>query len=311
MLINDRRITISSAGSRRATRWPAQTLYWSELVDKLKTPVRGIESLAEYLRLPKARQDDLKDVGGFLAGVLAKERRKANAVLGRDVVTLDLDNIPAGGTEDAIRRVEGLGCAYAIYSTRKHEPVKPRLRVLIPLNRAATADEYEPLARKLAAVIGIDLCDPTTFEASRLMYWPSCCRDSQFVYTFSDKPFVDVDGVLGMYTNWRNVSEWPEVPGTQQTHVRLAAKQGNPTEKSGIVGAFCKVYDVYRAMDTFLPGEYIPCEHMPGRYTFVGGSTAGGAVIYDDGTFVFSHHATDPAGGRLVNAFDQIGRAHV
>jgi len=306
MFIHDRPITISSAGSRRATRWPAQTLYWSELVEKLKTPVRGIESLAEYLRLPKARQDDLKDVGGFVAGVLAKERRKANAVLGRDVVTLDLDNIPPQGAEDALRRVEGLGCAYAVYSTRKHEPVKPRLRVLIPLSRTATADEYEPLARKLAAIIGIDLCDPSTFEASRLMYWPSCCKDSQYVYKYNDKPFVDVDGVLAMYSNWRNVSEWPQVPGTQQAHVKLAAKQGNPTDKTGIVGAFCRVYDIFRAMDVFLPGAYVPCDHMPGRYTFIGGSTTGGAVIYDDGAFIFSHHATDPAGGRLVNSFDLV-----
>lgn len=306
MFINDRRITISSAGSRRATRWPAQTLYWSELVERLRVPLRGTESITEYLRLPKSRQDDLKDVGGFVAGGLTGERRKANAVTGRDVVTLDLDNIPSGGTDDALRRVEGLGCAYAVYSTRKHEPVKPRLRVLIPLNRTATADEYEPLARKLAAIIGIDLCDPSTFEASRLMYWPSCCKDSQYVYTFNDKPFVDVDGVLGMYSNWRNVTEWPEVPGTQQTHVRLAAKQGAPTEKTGIVGAFCKTYSIYQAMDAFLPGEYVPCDTMPGRYTFIGGSTTGGAVIYDDGSFLFSHHATDPAGGRLVNAFDLV-----
>jgi len=306
MLIHDRRITISAAGNRRATRWPAQTLYWSELVDRLKTPVRGTETLAEYLRLPKSRQDDLKDVGGFIGGALTGERRKANAVAGRDVVTLDLDNIPSGDTEAVLRRLEGLGCAYAVYSTRKHEPIKPRLRVLLPLDRTITADEYEPLARKLGAVIGIELCDPSTFEASRLMYWPSCCKDSQYVYKYGDKAFVHVNGVLAMYANWRNVAEWPQVPGVQQAHVKLAAKQGNPTDKPGIVGAFCKAYDVYRAMDTFLPGVYTPCEQLPGRYTFVGGSTTGGAVIYDGGAFLFSHHATDPASGRLVNSFDLV-----
>ena len=303
---NDRRITISAAGNRRSTKWPAQTMYWSELVDKLKTPARGTESMAEYLRLPKARQDDLKDVGGYVCGALKGERRKAANVSGRDVLTLDLDNIPSGGTDETLRRLEGLGCGYAVYSTRKHEPIKPRLRVLIPLNRTATAEEYEPLARKMAHIIGIELCDPSTFEASRLMYWPSCCKDSQYVYTYADKPFVDADGVLGMYTNWHNVPEWPEVPGVQQAHVKLAAKQGNPTDKPGIVGAFCRVYDVYQAMDTYLLGTYTPCDHMPGRYTFTGGSTAGGAVIYDDGAFLFSHHATDPAGGRLVNAFDLV-----
>lgn len=305
-MMNDRRITISAAGSRRATRWPAQTLYWSELVERLRTPVRGTETLAEYLRYPKSRQDDLKDVGGFVGGQLNGERRKAAAVAGRDILTLDLDNIPSAGTQDALRRVEALGCGYAIYSTRKHEEAKPRLRILVPLNRTVTTDEYEPLARRLAGIIGIELADPTTFEASRLMYWPSCCSDSQYVYTFGDKPFLDADGLLATYADWHNVGEWPEVPGVQQSHVRLAARQGDPTAKVGMVGAFCKTYDIYRAIEAFLPGEYIPCDDMPGRYTYVGGSTVGGAVIYDNGAFLFSHHATDPAGGRLVNAFDLV-----
>lgn len=310
MLSYDRQIVISAGGSRRAERWPGQTLYWSEMVERLRVPVRGTETMAEYLALPKSKQDDLKDVGGFVAGVLTDNRRKATHVTARDVITLDLDNIPAGGTLSTLQRVEALGCAYAAYSTRKHDETKPRLRILVPLNRSVSADEYEPLARKLASIIGIELCDPTTFEASRLMYWPSCCADSPYVYQYGDKPFLDADGLLGMYADWRNVLEWPTTPGVQQAQVKRAAQQGNPTDKSGIVGAFCKTYDVYRAIDAFLPGEYIPCDDSPGRYTFTGGSTVGGAVIYDDGSFIYSHHATDPAGGKLCNAFDLV-RLHM
>ncbi|KKX56356.1 virulence-associated E family protein [Brevibacillus borstelensis] len=305
-MIHDRQLTISSAGSRKATYWPAQQIYWSELVERLRVAVRGTETLAEYLQLPKKQQDDLKDVGGFVAGTLAGNRRKASAVTGRDIITLDLDNIPAGGTADVLRRLDGLGCAYAVYSTRKHEEAKPRLRVLLPLSRTSTADEYEPIARKLASIIGIELCDPSTFEASRLMYWPSCCADSQYVFHFGDKPFLDTDGLLAMYVDWRNVAEWPQVPGAQQAHVRLAAKQGDPTAKQGVVGAFCRQYDVYRAMETFLPGVYLPTDDGSGRLTFSGGSTTGGAIVYDNGAFLYSHHATDPCGGRLVNAFDLV-----
>ncbi|MCF8566891.1 virulence-associated E family protein [Alicyclobacillus tolerans] len=305
-MIYDRQLTISAAGSRKATQWPAQTVYWSELIERFRVPVRGTETLAQYLQLPKSKQDDLKDVGGFVGGALAGNRRKAGNVLGRDIVTLDLDNISAGGTADVLRRLDGLGCAYAVYSTRKHEEAKPRLRVILPTNRTVTADEYEPIARKLAQVIGIELCDPTTFQALRLMYWPSCSADSQYVFHFGDKPFLDADGLLATYANWRNVAEWPEVPGVQQTHVRLAARQGDPTTKSGVVGAFCRIYDVYRAIETFLPGEYIPSDDDTGRLTYTGGSTTGGAVVYDNGAFLYSHHATDPVGGRLVNAFDLV-----
>lgn len=303
---NDRQLIISAAGSRHAMHWQSQSIYWSELVGRLRTAARGTETLAEYLAMPKGQQDDLKDVGGFVAGQLIGGRRKAGAVAGRDVITLDLDNIPAGGTADVLRRLEGLGCAYAVYSTRKHEEAGPRLRVLAPVDRTATADEYEPLARKLAQIIGIELCDPTTFQATRLMYWPSCSADSQYVFTYGDKPFLSVDGLLGMYSDWRNISEWPQVPGTNQTHVRMAAKQGDPTTKPGVVGAFCRVYDVLQAMQAFLPGIYLPVDDGSGRYSYVGGSTTGGAVIYDNEQFLYSHHATDPCGGRLVNSFDLV-----
>lgn len=302
----DRKITISAGSSRRAMVWQAQTLLISELWAKLQTPARGTEPLAEYLNMKKAQQDDLKDVGGFMAGTLSGPRRKANNVTGRDVITLDLDNIPPGGTEDVLRRVEGLSCGYCIYSTRKHSPAAPRLRVLLPLDRTASADEYEPIARKMAEYIGLELCDPTTFEVSRLMYWPSCCSDSQYIYVWKDKPLLSVKGLLGQYEDWRDCTLWPQVPGSQNLPTKLAVKQGDPEAKNGVVGAFCRTYDIYRAMDELIPGMYEPVESMPGRYTYLGGSTTGGAVIYDSGKFLYSHHATDPCSGKLVNAFDLV-----
>lgn len=311
MLQYDRQITISAAGSRNATKWPAQRLYISELYDKLAVPVRSTETLTAYLRMTKPQQDNLKDVGGFVGGVVhGGGRRKGNAIDGRDILTLDLDHITAGATNDVLRRVDGLGCGYCIYSTRKHAPEAPRLRIVLPLDRTCTADEYEPIARKTAQLIGIEMCDPSTFEASRLMYWPSCCSDSQYIYVFGDKPFLSADGVLGLYAqagqDWHDVTVWPQVPGIQDPHKRLAAKQGDPNEKHGVVGAFCRTYNVLAAMDKFLPGIYDPVDNMSDRYTFTGGSTTGGAIVYDNGNFIFSHHATDPAGGKLCNAFDLV-----
>ena len=306
MLINDRQITISAAGSRRATQWPAQTLLWSELVERLRTPVRGTETLDVYLSWPKSKQDDAKDVGGFVAGTLAGGRRKAGNVTGRDVLTLDLDSIPAGGTQDVLRRIAGLGCAYCVYSTRKHQESAPRLRVLFPLTRTCTADEYEPAARKMAQLIGMELCDPSTFEASRLMYWPSCSANSQYIHAYEDKPMADTDGLLAMYGDWHNMAEWPQVPGAVERTARLADKQEDPAAKKGIVGAFCRVYDIYTAIAELIPGEYVQCDTGADRYTYTGGSTSGGAVIYDNGKFLYSHHATDPAGGKLCNAFDLV-----
>ncbi len=301
----NRMLHISTAGSRKATQWPESAILWSEFLEKLKTPVRSTESLEEYLAYPKARQDELKDVGGFVGGTLSGGRRKAVNITGRDLATLDLDNVPAGQTDDILRRVDGLGCAAAVYSTRKHSGYAPRLRVVIPFDRAALPDEYEPAARKLAALIGIRFCDPTTFDISRLMYWPSCCRDSQYVYRAYDKPFCSLDGVLAMYGDWRDVAQWPQVPGAEAVERRRLAKQEDPTAKKGVIGAFCRTYSVTQAMEKFLPGIYEETD-TPGRYTYLGGSTVGGAIVYDGDLFLYSHHATDPCSGQLVNAFDLV-----
>ena len=304
-MINDRRITITTGASRRATQWFPQTMLLSEFYTRLSLPERGEETLAAYMALPKGQQDDLKDKGGFVGGTLSGARRKANAVVGRDLVTLDLDNIPAGGTDDVLRRLEALNCGYCVYSTRKHMPAAPRLRVIFPLDRACTADEYEPIARRMAEYVGMEMADQTTFEAVRLMYWPSCCKDSQYVYHYADRGLASVDGLLATYTDWRDIASWPALPGAAAL-ARPAARQGDPLTKGGVVGAFCRVYDIEAAMDTFLPGIYTPVDTMPGRFTFTGGSTTGGAVLYDNGKFLYSHHATDPCSGKLVNSFDLV-----
>lgn len=301
----DRSIIITTGNSRRDLNWKRQTLKVSELYERLRLPNRGVESLDEYMRMSKAQQDDLKDVGGFVAGSLNGGRRKTNNVTGRDVITLDFDAVPALGTDNILSTLDGMKINYCVYSTRKHAPNAPRLRVLVPTDRTMSADEYEPCARRMAANIGIAMADPTTFECARLMYWPSVCRDSEYVFKTADAPFASVDALLRTYTDWHDITQWPQVPGSF-SYAKLAVKQGDPTTKDGIVGAFCRTYDVFRAIDELLPGIYAPCDTDPNRYTYTLGSTTGGAVIYDEGKFLYSHHATDPCSNRLVNAFDLV-----
>ena len=308
-MVNNKKIRISRANSRKSLSWPVEELLWSQFIEKLKTPVRSAESYEAYLKMSTAEQAELKDVGGFVGGTLRDNRRKNANVLSRDLVTLDLDNIEPGKTEEVLKRVDSLGCAYAVYSTRKHSSYKPRLRIIFPTDRTMTVDEYEPIARKMGSYLGMALCDPTTFEPVRLMYWPSVSSDGEFVFTYGDKPFLSADGILRAYKDWRDISEWPEVPGADKAHRKLADRQGNPNEKPGVIGAFCRTYDIYRAIDTFLPGVYEQTD-LADRMTFVGGSTTGGAIVYDDGLFLFSHHATDPCSGKLVNAFDLV-RLHL
>lgn len=271
-------------------------------MERLSTTSRTPESQGEYKNMTKSQQDKIKDIGGFVAGKLKNGSRKAENVESRDIITLDADFAAV----DFCDQLDiFLSCAWCVYSTHKHTPEKPRLRLLIPLDRSATAEEYEAVARKIADNIGIDQFDDTTYQPHRLMYWPSTSMDGEYVFRTGKGEFLSVDSILQQYKDWTDVSEWPVSGRTLQRKDRLLKKQEDPCSKNGIVGAFCRTYNVEEAMEKFLPGVYIPCA-MEDRYTYAAGSTAAGAVIYDDGKFIYSNHATDPAGGVLCNAFDLV-----
>lgn len=271
-------------------------------MERLSTTSRTPESQGEYKNMTKSQQDKIKDIGGFVAGKLKNGSRKAENVESRDIITLDADFAAV----DFCDQLDiFLSCAWCVYSTHKHTPEKPRLRLLIPLDRSATAEEYEAVARKIADNIGIDQFDDTTYQPHRLMYWPSTSMDGEYVFRTGKGEFLSVDSILQQYKDWTDVSEWPVSGRTLQRKDRLLKKQEDPCSKNGIVGAFCRTYNVEEAMEKFLPGVYVPCA-MEDRYTYAAGSTAAGAVIYDDGKFIYSNHASDPAGGVLCNAFDLV-----
>ena len=123
----DRKIIISVGNSRQAMNWQPQTLMLSEFYEKIRIPARSTETQQEYLNLKKEEQDNLKDVGGFVAGSLSGNRRKAYNVIARDLITLDFDNIPPGESKEILKRVDGLGCGYCIHSTRKHSPCRSEI----------------------------------------------------------------------------------------------------------------------------------------------------------------------------------------
>lgn len=300
----DGKLPFATGKSRTEKKWKNRQIPWSQILKKLETPIRTPETYAEYMKMAKSKQDQIKDVGGFIGGSLKDGRRKAENVQERQIITLDADFAPEYLLEDMALLTS---YNYAVYSTHKHSPEKPRLRILIPLLRPVTPDEYEAVGRKLAEDIGIDFFDDTTYQASRLMYWPSVSSDGKYIFEYHDNPWLDPDEVLNRYPDWTDTSYWPESSRAVESRKKTAKKQGDPCEKRGLIGAFCRTYTIEEAIDTFLTEVYEPCA-MPGRYTYKEGSTAAGLVLYDD-KFAYSNHATDPASGKLCNAFDLV-RVH-
>ena len=296
--------TISVGQSRTSRDWKNKGTSWERLVERLSKCKHTRETAAEYRAMTKTAQGKVKDVGGFVGGTVVGGARKADAIAARSLVTLDIDF----GEKSTVGLVEDMlsGTAWCLYSTHSHTPEKPRYRLVVPLSREVSPDEYIPIARRMADDIGIDLFDDSTYEPSRLMYWPSAPADVDYVFATGEGEPADPDKILATYADWSNPVEWPVSKRvTQVIHRKPGAKQEDPTTKPGVIGAFCRTYSVTEAIAAFLPEVYVPTD-KPDRWTYAKGTTTGGAIIYDDDKFLFSHHGTDPCCEKTVNAFDLV-----
>ena len=302
--MQERTIDIATGFSSSSKKWKNTRITWEDFVLRLKKSVQTSETLKEYLNASKDDQGKIKDVGGYVGGYLIGGKRNIDTVGHRQVLTLDIDF----GTEDFFFDFEMIyDCSAFLHATHKHSPTEPRYRLVIPLNREVSSDEYSAISRKVAGEIGIELFDPTTFDVNRLMYWPSNPKDVEYYYVEQKGKFLDADEVLASYADWKDASLWPTSNGKVKDIRDSANKQEDPCLKKGVVGAFCRTYGIAEAIEKFLPDTY--AESGQDRYTFAGGSTSSGLMVYDN-IWTYSHHGTDPTSGRLCNAFDLV-RIHL
>lgn len=292
---------IAVGNSRMDKKWKNKDISWDELCTRCGSTIRTTETVEEYRKMKKGQQDAVKDVGGFVGGHLREGRRKNGMVACRSLLTLDMDY----GTPDIwdeLILLHDFKCC--VYSTHKHTLEHPRLRLLLPLTREVSEDEYPAVARMVAKEIGIDLFDDTTYEPARLMYWPSTSANGEFFYQTKDGNEIDPDVYLSKYSDWHDTSMWPVSSRQSEAVRRSISEQADPLTKPGVVGAFCRAYTVEEAIDAFLSDVYAPSA-MNGRYDYIPADSSAGVVTYD-GKFAYSHHATDPVCGRLLNAFDLV-----
>ena len=296
---------IAVGKNRFDKRWKNQDIPWSSFVEKLKETYRTRETIAEYKKSSKTQQVATKDVGGFVGGKLKEGRRIDTNVISRSMLTLDMDYAPTSFWDEFTMLNDYTSC---LYSTHSHTAKTPRYRLIIPLAREVTPDEYEAIARKVAEEINIDYFDDTTYQASRLMFWPSTSSDGEYIFEYQEGPLLNADQYLAKYEDWKDISFWPMSSRVEEVKKKGAEKQGDPTTKKGYIGAFCRTYTISDAIDTFLIDVYERCE-IPNRYTYLKGSSAAGLVVYED-KWAYSNHATDPCSMKLCNAYDLV-RIHL
>lgn len=304
--------TLSVAGSSASLKWATVRYTWEGFLERLGKEVRSPESMREFDRLDRTARANLKDVGGYMAGELSGARRLKSAVLSRSMITLDVDYADSLFPLEFDTRFPGV--AAVIYNTRSDRERSRRFRVIVPFaEEVQDAAQYEAAARKMAELLGIDLFDPTTFQAERMMYWQSLSSDQPKVFEVFEGEPISAEYLLSLYGNneeWRDIRNWA-FKSDQEKETRTIVSKAmaqNPREKAGLVGAFCRAYSVPAAIEKYLSDVY---EIAPGndRYTYKAGHSVGGMIVFDD-IFCFSYHSTDPiADGHAYNAYDLV-RVH-
>ena len=289
---------ISVGKSRMSRKWENKEISWEEFCNMVKNTTRTSETVKEYKTMAKERQDSIKDVGGFVGGHLKDGRRKKGNVICRSMITLDIDYGKENLWEE-ITSSQDFKCC--IYSTHKHSNKSPRLRLIIPLSRDVSEKEYEYISKAVAKELGEEMFDKTTHEASRLMYWPSTSMDGDFLFEQCDGQLLDADNYLKKYEKIKE-----EIMSKKEVEIieKAVEKQMDPLKKDNLVGTFCRAYTIREAIETFLSHVYKP-SLKEGRYDFVHADSCAGLIIYEE-KFAYSHHATDPACGKLLNAFDLV-----
>lgn len=304
--------TLSVAGSSASLKWTTVKYTWSDFLERLNRDIRSTETMRDFDRLDRTARANLKDVGGYMAGELSGARRLKSAVLSRSMITLDVDYADSLFPVEFDTRFPGV--AAVIYNTRSDREKSRRFRVVIPFaEEVQDAAQYEAAARKMAELLGIDLFDPTTFQAERMMYWQSLSSDQPKVFEVFEGEPISAEYLLSLYGNneeWRDIRNWA-FKSDQEKETRAIVSKAmaqNPREKAGLVGAFCRAYSVPAAIEKYLSDVY---EIAPGndRYTYKAGHSVGGMIVFDD-LFCFSYHSTDPiSDGHAYNAYDLV-RVH-
>ena len=301
-----RELAIAYGNNRQAKKWVNKTTSFDELKERLKVTIRTTESAEEYAKFSKAQKDNAKDHGGFVAGALKGGRRKIDTVELRSMVALDGDRIDKTFLENYETSAPYTS---VLYTTHSSTDENPRVRLIFPLTRDVTPEEFVAVSRYLAQMLGIDYFDECSYQPNQLMYWPSTPSNGSFVYKEVDKNWLNPDEILNAHPEWTDPTRLPTSSRESKANTVANQKVQDPLEKDGIVGLFNRVYfPISKAIEAFLSNVYEPTENE-NRYHLIESSSIAGVEIKEEGKFVYSHHAKDPAYLKLCNAFD-IVRIH-
>ena len=274
--MTERTYAVAIAPRKDSRTWSQEEIRFSDLVEWAESPA------------------DHKECGNYLMGTLRGGRRTKNTIVSRSAVQLDADR----ATEETWDAISDLGVLGLVHTTFSSAPDELRLRVVLPLDREVTPDEYVHIVAVLIDRLGADAFDPGSLQPERYMFRPAVADEHRGWYRYEvlDGPEISADDLLADFTE--DLSTLPAP--------RPSKNKRDPREIDGTIGAFNRAYSIAEAVEQF----GIPYEPAgEGRWHLVG-ARAGAGIHEVTPDLVYSHHAGDPAYGQTLSAFDLV-RVHL
>jgi putative DNA primase/helicase len=253
--MSDRKLTISYGSgeptpnnAHLATITHEKTMTWDEFATQLTDapPV----------------SEDKASAGWYCPASFLGPHRHGKYFMHRDCLALDYDRRSKTEplTKDDARRIQAAFAPFehVMYTTASHTKETPRLRVVMPLSRSATDLEFQAVSRKVAALAGIELAARESHKSSQMMFLPTVKPGQRFQSKHVRGSWVDVDTVLASYpVPWEDRSNWPAHREGDTPH-DLENLPTPPSDKPGVIGAFCRAFTVDDAIEKFeLPYERV------------------------------------------------------
>jgi hypothetical protein len=285
---------------------------WAEYVARQRSKYVPLPvTKSAYAALSGDAKAAIKRGLGFSLG--AKYRagaRKGVDIEYRDTLNIDIDKQEPAAYEAVIARAQKLGCTFLHVGSASNEVNGRRSgRLIIPLSRSVTPKEFAAMSRKLAETLGIEYIDPISHQVNQICYDPARCSDASEVFIEHAGALLDADALLAQYGDWQDPKQWPR--SSRELSVSgETAQLGDPCDKPGIIGAFCRAHDVLSAIEAFdLPYESTADER---RWTPHGASSSGGARIYGHpkdpsaASWIFNSHTHGLSPQKNICAYDAV-----
>lgn len=289
-MIHDNHVfDVTTAPKRDSRHWQVGEITWGELIAWMDEPART-KACGNYV-LGRFNQTTVRHAGS--EDPCTNLHRTKTAVVSRDALTLDVD-YPG---EEFERLVSKQDFAYILHTTFSSTVLEPRYRLIIPLSRKVSPDEYHVAAASVMQDLGVEQFDAGSVQPERYMFRPSESKKGLFWYDVHEGPLADVDGLLEGFQ-----ADLSEIPMP-----RVGKNKRDPFALEGTIGAFNRAYSDF---GTLIQEYDLPYEDAGAdRWHLVGASAAAGMGVCAPG-LVYSHHANDPAYGQTCSAFD-LARLHM